>query len=110
MSNSYYPRRLMGPIVLITIGVLFLLDQVFPYRDWGFSHTWPVLLIVIGAVKIFERFFVSPASTYVPPPGSGPGTGPANPAWQGPSSASGPASASGGPQGSPPGVQEPPKS
>jgi len=46
-------RALMGPAVLITIGVLLLLGQI--RDDWGF--TWkisPVLLLVIGAIKLGE--------------------------------------------------------
>jgi len=45
-------RGLMGPAVLITIGVLFLVGRL----GWGyqFRELWPVLLIVIGAVKLFE--------------------------------------------------------
>lgn len=46
-------RSFMGPAVLITIGVLFLIGQMYP--DYGFLHrTWPVLLLVIGAVKLAE--------------------------------------------------------
>ncbi len=43
---------LMGPVVLITIGVLFLSGHL----GWGYSFNklWPVLLIVIGAVKLAE--------------------------------------------------------
>ncbi len=43
---------LIGPAVLITIGVLFLLGRF----GWGYSFNrlWPVLLIVIGAVKLAE--------------------------------------------------------
>jgi hypothetical protein len=43
---------LMGPAVLITVGILFLLDQlaVIP-----FNRSFPVLLIVIGVVKIAQR-------------------------------------------------------
>jgi len=42
----------MGPVVLITLGVLFLTGRL----GWGyqFRELWPVLLIVIGAVKLFE--------------------------------------------------------
>jgi cell wall-active antibiotic response 4TMS protein YvqF len=46
-------RALMGPAVLITIGVLFLLGQV--HSDLGFfEKTWPILLLVIGAIKLAE--------------------------------------------------------
>src|ERR1700759_1291846 len=45
----------MGPAVLITIGVLFLLDQMghAHWMDFGFS--WPALLIVIGLIKLLEH-------------------------------------------------------
>jgi hypothetical protein len=45
-------RGLMGPAILITIGVLFLIER--SSWDYGFSRTWPVILLVIGAVKLGE--------------------------------------------------------
>jgi len=42
----------MGPAVLITVGVLFLLQQLHVFY---FRQTFPVLLIVIGLVKIAQR-------------------------------------------------------
>jgi hypothetical protein len=39
----------MGPAVLITLGLLFLLSNT---SDWQFERTWPILLIVIGAIKV----------------------------------------------------------
>ncbi len=39
----------MGPAVLITLGLLFLAAN---YSDWGFERTWPVILIVIGLIKV----------------------------------------------------------
>ena len=42
-------RGLLGPIVLITVGVLFLAGQ---YSRYGFFDLWPVLLIVIGALLV----------------------------------------------------------
>jgi len=45
-------RGLMGPVVLITVGVLFLLDHVIPHLSFG--RTWPVILLAIGVLKIFE--------------------------------------------------------
>jgi hypothetical protein len=44
-------RGLMGPAVLITLGVLFLIGQ---YGRYSFGELWPILLIVIGAVKVAE--------------------------------------------------------
>jgi hypothetical protein len=44
-------RSLMGPAIIITIGALFLLSEVRGgYLD--FSNTYPVILIVIGAVSL----------------------------------------------------------
>ena len=82
-------QGLMGPAVLITLGVLFLLANM---SDWPFSRTWPILLIVIGAVHVV-RYVVSdethfnpgqyPASYGTPyqqtPPGSVPFAGYAPP-------------------------------
>jgi hypothetical protein len=45
----------MGPAVLITIGVLFLLDQTGHAHWMDFSFTWPALLIVIGLIKLLEH-------------------------------------------------------
>jgi hypothetical protein len=42
----------MGPVILITLGVLFLLPQ-FVHRV-GFGDLWPIVLIVIGVVKLLE--------------------------------------------------------
>ena len=50
----------MGPAVLITIGVLFLLDQMGHVHWMDFGFTWPALLIVIGLIKLLEHS----ASTY----------------------------------------------
>jgi len=45
----------MGPAVLITLGVLFLLDQIGRAYWMGFHFTWPALLIVIGVIKLLEH-------------------------------------------------------
>lgn len=45
----------MGPAVLITIGVLFLFDQMGHQHWMDFSFTWPALLIVIGVIKLLEH-------------------------------------------------------
>jgi membrane-bound ClpP family serine protease len=44
-------RGLMGPAVVITIGVLFLL-QGMRHGSFDVSNTYPVILIVIGAVSL----------------------------------------------------------
>lgn len=48
-------RRRSGltwPVVLITLGVILLLDQFVP--GWGIGKTWPVLLVAVGVVKLLE--------------------------------------------------------
>ncbi|MGO9518918.1 MAG: LiaI-LiaF-like domain-containing protein [Candidatus Korobacteraceae bacterium] len=65
----------MGPAVLITLGVLFLLDQVGRIYWLHFDNTWPALLIVIGLVMFLQHN--ASASGHVPRQyGAGP------PAWQ----------------------------
>ena len=41
----------MGPVILITLGVLILLSQTGMAE---FNRTWPVILLVIGAVKLMQ--------------------------------------------------------
>jgi len=57
-----------GAFVLITLGVLFLLNNLYP-SDFRFGRLWPVILIVIGVVKIVE-YFQSPGTvgSEGPPP------------------------------------------
>jgi len=45
----------MGPAVLITIGVLFLIDQMGHAYWMEFHFTWPALLIVIGVVMLLSH-------------------------------------------------------
>lgn len=45
-------RGLMGPAILITVGILFLLDQL---GTFSFGEGFPVLLIVIGLVMYLGR-------------------------------------------------------
>jgi hypothetical protein len=47
----------MGPAILVTLGVLLLMSEMHVV---GFDYTWPVLLIVIGVVKVLQ----GNASTY----------------------------------------------
>ena len=57
-------RRLMGPAMLVTLGVLFLLDSVSHIE---FHRTWPAILLVIGVVKLFQSN-ASPAGHVGPLP------------------------------------------
>jgi hypothetical protein len=69
-------RKLMGPAILVTLGVLFLLDNV---SRVGFGRTWPAILLVIGVVKLVQsnasyQGHIGPlppgASPSAPPPAS----------------------------------------
>jgi hypothetical protein len=44
-------RGMMGPALLIVLGILFLLHQVRGGR-LGFDNTWPIILLVIGLVLL----------------------------------------------------------
>ena len=55
---------LMGPAVLITIGILFLIDQVTHVYWMEFGRTWPALLIIIGLVMFLQHN--APATGHIP--------------------------------------------
>ena len=63
-------HAIRGPIILITVGVLFALNNFTPY---GFGETWPVLLIVIGLLSLLSR---GGAASPPEPPGTYPGDRP----------------------------------
>jgi membrane-bound ClpP family serine protease len=42
----------MGPVFLITLGLVFLIAEFVP--EWGVRKTWPVLLVVIGVIKLLD--------------------------------------------------------
>ena len=44
--NKVSRRSLFGGIILITLGILFLIDRLIPQINFG--ELWPVILIVIG--------------------------------------------------------------
>jgi hypothetical protein len=46
-------RAIRGPIMLITIGVLFALDHMTEFAIW---RTWPAILIVLGLLSLGDRF------------------------------------------------------
>jgi hypothetical protein len=43
-------KSLMGPAVVITVGVLFLLQQ--SRIGFSFGQTWPIILVVIGVISL----------------------------------------------------------
>jgi Domain of unknown function (DUF5668) len=42
-----------GPLILIALGILFLLENLYP-GAYPFSRVWPIILIVIGLAKVLE--------------------------------------------------------
>jgi hypothetical protein len=44
---------MLGPVLLIVLGFLFLLNNLYP-NVFRFGKMWPVILIVIGIAKVLE--------------------------------------------------------
>jgi hypothetical protein len=85
-------RGLMGPAIIITVGVLFLLDQMRGGM-FSFGNTYPVILIVIGAISLASAAapsegHVSSSLPPTPPMATG-GVPPAPPVSQNPFSGQG---------------------
>ena len=57
---------MLGPLLLIVIGVLFLLNNMYP-EVFRFGKMWPVILIVIGLAKVFEYFQGPPPKPEIKP-------------------------------------------
>lgn len=87
-------RSLMGPAALITVGILFLLDQT--HSGFAFRQLWPVILVVLGVISLASALApmdghlpdypvppvttsgnpLAPVGTSVPPAPPAPGTYP----------------------------------
>jgi len=70
-----------GPVMLITVGALFAMQQAGMLSIW---RSWPVILIVLGVMKLIERLIVPHSQTFpgmpytgtpYPPPPPPPGRG-----------------------------------
>ena len=46
-------RSLFGPIMMILVGAIFLVNQFVP--ELGFDRLWPLLLIAGGVAALFGR-------------------------------------------------------
>lgn len=70
-QNRFPVRTPAGPILLIVIGVLFLLDTLHLVEFREIGRFWPIILIVAGAAMLYSR--ASALSSSAPPsvpPGS----------------------------------------
>jgi len=61
-SRAVRMRGMVGPVVLVTLGVLSLMENLGGPR-W--HRTWPILLLAIGITKLLERQQTPPT---LPPP------------------------------------------
>lgn len=68
MNNraALFAQAIRGPVLLITIGILFAVHQA---GIVSFSQTWPLIIIVIGVMKLIERMVVLPPPAPQPPIG-----------------------------------------
>jgi hypothetical protein len=74
-NDQQLVNALRGPVIMITIGVLFLLDNLTPFQ---FGQTWPILLIVGGVLALAggsRRRYIPPGPATPPYPGSFPPEG-----------------------------------
>jgi hypothetical protein len=70
--GALFVQAARGPLILITLGCLFALHQEHVI---SFARTWPLIIIVIGLVKLVERLLMPvpvyqapyPQGTYPPP-------------------------------------------
>ena len=69
MSYYYRRRGLVGPAARITIGAIFLADRWWP--GMSFHRLWPLILIVIGLVRLLEMGMSSGDTVYPAPPQPG---------------------------------------
>ena len=72
MCERCRTRKLMGPVLLVTLGVIFLLDSTTNVDFW---KTWPAILLAIGVVKLMQsnaswsgHVGSLPTGVYPPPP------------------------------------------
>ena len=80
--GALYVQAIRGPLVLITLGALFAMHQAGVI---SFGRTWPLIIIVVGLVKLAERLLIQPGYQAVYPPAAytpgayAPGTYPPQP-------------------------------
>jgi hypothetical protein len=52
IGNPSLLRSIRGPVMLVTLGTLFMIDHT---GGASFHRTWPVLLIVLGVMWLGEH-------------------------------------------------------
>ncbi len=48
-DSAAFLRAIKGPVIMITVGVLFALDN---FTSLSFSRTWPLLLVIAGLLSL----------------------------------------------------------
>ena len=66
MNSQSLSGAVRGPILMIVLGLLFAADH---FGGYGIESTWPVLIIVYGALKLIERVAGASADNPAPPAG-----------------------------------------
>lgn len=74
MNRTYMLiRAIRGPLLLIALGILLLLQR---FSDFSLHRSWPILVILFGVLKLAERAVLHAG------PANGPGqTPPAGGSW-----------------------------
>ena len=48
-------RRVTGPLVLITLGVIFQIERLDLFYWWRMRYLWPLILIAVGVGLLVSR-------------------------------------------------------
>jgi hypothetical protein len=62
-GGAAYAQAIRGPLILITLGGLFAIHQA---GGLSFSRTWPLIIIVVGLLKLLERLLTPSQTPYGP--------------------------------------------
>jgi hypothetical protein len=66
-SNALLLRALRGPLTLILVGALFVIDHA---DILSFSKTWPIIIIFLGVIRLAERAFPIEPPPFTPQGGA----------------------------------------